>query len=239
MKHTHIIPSLLVSLLLVSSAMAQTSEQRTTSDPQDAEAIAAARIPYTENEGVSHNAKNFGATDKDLNDPDATGETLAQLPRRAPGRPYPRRPGYPRRGSPVMEQPLFNAHHAAIGVVIGFGLGAALGAKANSDQHVQARVAAPLIFGSLGALMGAVIGGSAPAGPRRFHGRRPWPYGDEDESGSRSGARPADQQATSQPAPTKPPAKKEAASLVSPLRPEIGRFVEAENLNASEPHLNY
>jgi phosphate/sulfate permease len=55
-----------------------------------------------------------------------------------------------------------NARHAAIGALIGFGLGAALGAKANKDQHVGARIGAPILFGGFGALIGAVIGGSHP-----------------------------------------------------------------------------
>jgi hypothetical protein len=53
-----------------------------------------------------------------------------------------------------------NGRHALIGAVIGFGIGAALGAKGNKDPH--ARVTAPVLFGSVGALIGAAVGAGHP-----------------------------------------------------------------------------
>lgn len=53
-----------------------------------------------------------------------------------------------------------NARHALIGALIGFGVGAAIGAKANKDPH--ARVSAPVLFGGFGGLIGAGIGASHP-----------------------------------------------------------------------------
>jgi hypothetical protein len=240
MKHTHVIPSLLFSLLLVSSGVAQTpaaqtSDRQNTSDLRDNDAIAAARSQYAQNGSVSHDAK-----DSDTNRADATDlKNQAQLSQRGPGLPYPRRTGYPRGGYPGMWQPEFNGRHAAIGAAIGFGLGAAVGAKGNTDQHVQARIAAPLLFGSVGALFGAVIGAGAPGRSSwGFRRRRPWPYGDEDESGSGPEAHHADQQASSQPAPAKALPDQAAASLEPPENAQIGRFVKADRLNASETHLN-
>jgi len=53
-----------------------------------------------------------------------------------------------------------NGRHALIGALIGFGIGAALGAKGNRDPH--ARVVAPILFGGAGALIGAAVGASHP-----------------------------------------------------------------------------
>jgi len=47
-----------------------------------------------------------------------------------------------------------------IGALIGFGLGAAIGAKGNQDPH--ARVVVPVLFGGAGAMIGAAIGASHP-----------------------------------------------------------------------------
>jgi hypothetical protein len=47
-----------------------------------------------------------------------------------------------------------------IGALIGFGIGAALGAKGNRDPHT--RVISPVLFGSAGALIGAAVGASHP-----------------------------------------------------------------------------
>jgi hypothetical protein len=53
-----------------------------------------------------------------------------------------------------------NGRYVLIGALIGFGLGAAIGAKANQDPH--ARVVAPVLFGGAGALIGGAIGASHP-----------------------------------------------------------------------------
>lgn len=108
-------------------------------------------------------------------------EIAAQFPRRPP-RPRPRRPvgrtvGY---GPGPWMQP--NGRHAAIGALIGFGLGAAIGAKANQDRHPGAGVAAAFIVGSVGAGLGAVVGCGVPSFHAWSHRRHvPWPdEGDEE-----------------------------------------------------------
>jgi hypothetical protein len=53
-----------------------------------------------------------------------------------------------------------NRRHALIGTLFGFGVGAAIGAKGNQDPH--ARGVAPVLFGSVGALIDAAIGASHP-----------------------------------------------------------------------------
>jgi hypothetical protein len=69
-----------------------------------------------------------------------------------------------------------DGQHAAISALVGFGLGAAAGATANTDA--RGRVAASLVVGSLGALLGAALGHAIPV----FHVRRPYrgPWPDED-----------------------------------------------------------
>jgi hypothetical protein len=143
--------SLFASLLLIQSglsfAWAQDGHGQTANDSLAAEEILVARNPYTEHEGV----------------PCCAGETQTPV-EIAQSRPasvvlpqirYPRGRGYERtwrqRG---------NGRHALVGALIGFGLGAAIGAKGNQDQHTRARVVAPILVGSAGALIGAAIGAS-------------------------------------------------------------------------------
>jgi len=82
-----------------------------------------------------------------------------------------------------------NGRHVAIGALIGFGLGAALGAKGNTDQHPGVGVKAALLVGGVGALLGAAIG----SGAHSFHAlsrhrRTPWPD-EEDEDAAQSAPR--------------------------------------------------
>jgi hypothetical protein len=56
-----------------------------------------------------------------------------------------------------------SGRHVAIGALIGFGIGAALGAKANKDLNPGATVKASLLVGSVGGLLGALIGQGAPS----------------------------------------------------------------------------
>lgn len=63
-----------------------------------------------------------------------------------------------RKGCGRMLRQRGNGRHALIGALVGFGIGAAMGAKANKDPH--ARVSAPALFGGAGALVGASIGAS-------------------------------------------------------------------------------
>lgn len=145
-----IIHSLLASLLLIQSvlpcASAQTpgqtegqtangSKNDTADDSPAAESILVARSQYTQHQDFPRRP----------------------VPMAPPHIRYPR----PRPYSRMWQQPQ-NGRHAAIGALIGLGLGVAIGIKGNQDQHPQARIGAPILFGAVGALMGAAIGGSHP-----------------------------------------------------------------------------
>jgi hypothetical protein len=159
-------------LLLASSGLAQTSDSQTTNNlPENdlPKQVALARSAYTQTEEV--NADGAPNNSKSNN-------TLAQIPRRMPGpmaRPPMRRAAYPNMwtsgGSPG---------HALIGALIGFGLGAAVGAKGNPG------VRATLAIGTVGAGIGAAIGFSIPSFPGRNMYRRGWPDDDEEEASRRS-----------------------------------------------------
>ena len=159
-KPTSLMPFLLALLLLASNAQAQPEEDRQTEiekETASAGAISAARSQYAKNamaEGISRDAN--------------VGAPLAQLSRRPP---MPLRRGHASGNyrTPWMDR---GNGHALIGAAIGFGLGAAIGAKANTDGHPGATVGAVVIFGGLGALIGGVIGANH-GGPYSFaHHRR-------------------------------------------------------------------
>lgn len=170
-KHIPFLLFLLASLMVASVALAQTMPAQTTEgrltetekDPPSSDAISAARSSYTpdvKGEGLSRYA--------------GDGMT-AQLSRDRPTRPVPPHHGYPRGSyrTPWMDHG--DAGHAAIGAAIGFGLGAALAAKANTSPYPGATARAIFLVGGLGALMGGVIGGSH-GGPFAFaHHRRTYP----------------------------------------------------------------
>lgn len=178
MKNLRVLTPLFAVLLTFSAALAQTDDARIT--PDDLSHVVA-RCQYSPKDSTC-----FGLTEhlKDKS-PDPT---LAQ--RRFPGPPrYPRGPmGHPYPSyPPTYWGPGYN-NHAGIGAAIGFGLGAAAGASANTDA--KGRVAASLIIGSLGALMGAAVGHGIPTF-RAFHPRRaypPTPWPDDDEIASRARA---------------------------------------------------
>lgn len=77
-----------------------------------------------------------------------------------------------------------NGRRALIGGIIGFGLGAALGAKVNTDQTPGTETKAIVLFGTMGGLIGAGIGAASPSLPSHRPSRNRCP--DEDESGLRS-----------------------------------------------------
>ena len=80
-----------------------------------------------------------------------------------------------------MWMPSPSGRHAAIGALVGFGLGAAVGAKGTGGAR------ATLTFGVLGGLLGAAFGCMTPSFHVRSPYRRgPWPY-DEGEPASNSG----------------------------------------------------
>ena len=149
-----IVHFLFASLLLVPCvaprALTQTADGPTANDNLSAEQIPVARTPYTQQESIPRCSGNCQA----LPAPVQRRPVILRSPRM----PYP--PG-PRPHGAVWRQ-RGNARHALIGGLIGFGLGAALGAKANRDQHTRARVLAPILFGGGGALIGAAVGSSFP-----------------------------------------------------------------------------
>lgn len=72
---------------------------------------------------------------------------------RGPGR-------YPRSYPPTWGRP--TRRRVIIGAIIGFGLGAAIGAKASTHQPAAVEAKATLGIGALGGLIGAAIGATAP-----------------------------------------------------------------------------
>jgi len=151
MTHTRSFSFMLAPVLLVSVAFAQTKDSRAESS---ADEVVAALSQYTQTAEIS---------------PDTSdGAQLAQFQRRGPGTQFPRRSGYPRAGYGAPWQERGDGHRAAVGALIGFGLGAALGAGTSRDSHTT--VGAVVIFGGFGALIGGVVGGNPGAYP--FANRR-------------------------------------------------------------------
>jgi len=196
MKHTKHFPFRLALLLLASTALAQTGDGLASRTLAQGDEIATARSRYTQ---TADNLQ--GGND---------GKPLAQLQRLGPRTPSLPQRGYPQRGS---YQPRWIDHghagHAVIGAAIGFGLGALLGAKANTDQHPRATVGAVVIFGGIGALIGGAIGGSH-GGHYAFSHRRkihlaPQPEDEEadrgaDSQGSHAKEIPAERSISARPA---------------------------------------
>jgi hypothetical protein len=182
-KHLQVFGSFLTSLLLVSSVLAQSGDREAANQLANQADITAARSRYVQTE--------------DLSDGPSDGQAYAQLRRPSPRPSLPPRIGYPQRGYPAMWRG-GSPKHAAIGALIGFGLGAALGAKFNTDHHGGAGVKAALLFGTFGALIGATAGNSF--GPMHHRGvyRRRCPA--EDELGSRPKAVRTEQTASVRPA---------------------------------------
>ena len=134
-------PVAFVLLMLLPCAWAQTA-----SDIPTGEKIAA-RSAHAQHEDIARCS--------------GDGQTLSEFAQRRPVSLAPRGIRYPRgRGYGGMWRQRGNGRHALIGALIGFGVGAAIGAKGNQDPH--ARVVAPVLFGGAGALIGAGIGASHP-----------------------------------------------------------------------------
>jgi hypothetical protein len=114
---------------------------------------------------------------------DVTDPSLAQARGRIGPMP-PRRPiVYSSRGY----MPRGNAKHALIGGLIGFGIGAALGLKANKDHHPGAAGAAVVLIGGTGGLIGAAVGAGIPSYQSRMRYRRgPWPDEGDERASNRS-----------------------------------------------------
>lgn len=157
------------AMLLASATMsAQSGNSQDESNPRGLDA----RRGYTQSDDSCTS----------LNDPgqNAGDDQLAQAqsPPRGPrwdsphmSRPYP--------PSPFPYVPYGNPRHVAIGGLIGFGAGFALGAGAN---HTNTRVASGLIVGALGAVFGAAIGHGIATFPRAsFRRRHRWSNNDEED----------------------------------------------------------
>lgn len=144
----HKVDSLLACLLLIPTllplALAQTDDSQTARDAVNADKLTAARDPYTQ--GIMRGPI-----------PD---EMLSQNAQPRPTSLSPGRIPHSRPAHGAMWHQDSDGHHAAIGALIGFGIGAAVGAAFNQDQHTNARVGAPILFGAFGALIGAAVTGS-------------------------------------------------------------------------------
>jgi hypothetical protein len=169
MTHTRNFSFLLAPVLLVSVTFAQTKGSPVDSSPDQ---VVAAHNRYTQPAEIS---------------PDTSdGAKLAQFQRRGPGAQFPRR-GYPRASYGAPWQEPGNGRHAAIGALIGFGLGAALGAGTSKDSHTT--VGAAVIFGGFGALIGGAVGGNHGAYPFAHRRRIDPPTASEDrEANNRTGS---------------------------------------------------
>ncbi len=175
--------SLLALLFVALSVGAQTRDSQSDASANDfSSSVTAARCRYT-------------PADKAC----LTGngeDTLAQFSRHGGPPMLPPRPVRYSRGYEPAWGP-GNGRHAAIGALIGFGLGAAIGAKANTDPHPGATVKASLLVGIIGTGLGAAVGAGTPAfRALNLRRRRPFPGNQQDD----------DDQVASQSKPDKPEA---------------------------------
>jgi hypothetical protein len=170
---------LLAPVLLRPVALAQTNEPQTESALLPS--VAAARCQYAPAEAACHSASG-GQADSNA------GATTAQLPPRVPTRMHPPRAprpfpqgGYPRQWMAP------NPRDTAIGAAIGFGLGAAIGAKAGWCQPAGTAMKTSLLIGGIGALVGGGLGSIPSFQARNWHHHGPWHdrrISDEDELAS-------------------------------------------------------
>ena len=159
MKYTYRF-CLLLAVLLPLSAMAQTRGPQEdlpgVEGHEPSPAIALARCRYTADDETCASTDASGQSSSRA----TAAEMLAQFSRRG-GRPMPRRPMSYGRGYPSSYAG--NGRRAAIGALIGFGIGAALGAKANQDPHPGVALKASLLVGFIASGLGATIGAGAPS----------------------------------------------------------------------------
>jgi hypothetical protein len=163
----HIVYSLFACLVFVQFvvpvASAQSGEGRTTNDGLAGERILAGRNLYVEHGSLEHD----GVGHRQHNDlPGGAGGagTLSELAQNKPATAVPRQVWYPRGRSHggSWGARRGNGRHVLIGALIGFGIGAAIGAQGNRDPSTRGRITAPVLFGSAGALIGAAVGASHP-----------------------------------------------------------------------------
>jgi hypothetical protein len=221
MRHAWLVATLFASLLFTLTAAAQNLDRESTDGSAAADRLATARSRYLQHENVAAASDETAADNSD-------NLTLAQLSRR---RPVPR---FPQRGRAPRPRPARarvwmgpgNGRGALIGAAIGFGLGAAAGAHANTDQHPGAGVKAAVLVGGIGAMFGALIGGSMPV----FHsqnGRRPLERDEENEdaAGPKPDFKPASNQTDSPPAASLPtPSTSSGQALAKNARMGHPRF---------------
>src|SRR5271163_1286797 len=152
---------ILALLIPLSSAMAQVRGPQTDLTAAANEASAAitlARCQYTPGDLACPGAEASGQSSSKATATEA--EMVARISRLG-RRPMPHRPVSYGRGYPSWFAG--NGRHAAIGALIGFGIGAALGAKANKDPHPGVALKASLLVGFIGGGLGAAIGAGAPS----------------------------------------------------------------------------
>jgi hypothetical protein len=155
--------ALALFIAIATAASAQTSDTLDTNNPRQL----AARCAYTPSED---GCNNLGRSDQNT---DAHQMAQAQFPG-----------GGQRFGSPRMPRPYGrppnaytaydDGHHTAIGGLIGFGAGFALGAGVNHNS--SSRVGSGLIAGALGAVFGAAIGHSIATFPHAAFRRHKWSH---------------------------------------------------------------
>ena len=147
-----IVHSLLASLLLIQSvapyALAQTGEAQTANDSPTTEEIRVARSPYAQHEDIAN-----GSGD---------GQPPSGISQSRRGAPVPPQMRYPGAGGYGMWQHHGNRRHALIGAVIGFGVGFAIGEKGSKNLNGRDRATMSVLFGSVGAMIGAAVGASHP-----------------------------------------------------------------------------
>jgi len=172
MKNQKIMAFLLAAPLITTVSLAQTSDSL--SETSLSASVVTARCQYTPTDRACAQLRDSS--------PVGTGAdeaTLAQASRQpGPRRPYMVRPRY----SGFATEP--SGRHVLIGALIGSGLGAAVGAKGNRDQHPGVETKAIVLGASIGGLLGAAIGAAVPS----FHSRhlyRHHPWTDDEEQASR------------------------------------------------------
>jgi hypothetical protein len=152
---------MLASFILTTCAVAQTSEGPKTVAEESSpisEPIFAARSTYTNSTKTEDLSQD---TDRRKGE-GAAGLNLAQLSRRRLVSGLPR--GYAPDSYETHWMDRGNGRHALIGALIGFGVGAAIAAKANKTPNPGGAI---VLVGGVGALIGAAVGANH-GGPGRF-----------------------------------------------------------------------
>jgi hypothetical protein len=210
---------LLAPALLASVVFAQIRDERAGDNLSGSNEISAARSPYTT--GIAPDEKPDPKDDK----------TLAQLPRTRPEMQFPPQRRYPRGNYQTPWTDHGSAGHVLIGAAIGFGVGAALGAK-NSAQNGTPVSGGIIIggglFGLIGGALGAPYGGLHPFEHRSRY-RPSWPRPDDDEESnfrsSSNRGRPQ-RSPSAKPVSSSPPRETNATALPASVTPPESDIAE-------------